>query len=187
METLTLIKQIKDGNQKAFRMLIEQYKDYAYRLTFRILCHEEDARDSVQESFIKIWQNIDSYNPTIKLSTWMYKIITNTAIDKYRSIKRFNNVNLNDISDRIDYLLQSNLEKSLDDKEAGLLIRIISEGLPEKQKLIFILRDLEGRGSKEVEQILDLPENSIKSNLYHARKTIREKLNYLLNFERSMQ
>jgi RNA polymerase sigma-70 factor (ECF subfamily) len=171
-----IIDRIKKGDQAAFRRIVEDYRQQAFSMAFRILCNEEEARDIVQESFVKIWQKIGTYDMTQKFSTWMYKIVANGAIDRLRQIKKHKQVNLEKVIMKIDY---QNLELTQiedDNKETAQLISLLAEGLPEKQQMVFILRDLQGVDSAEVRQILNLSETSVKSNLYHARKAIKEKL-----------
>ena len=186
-ELKKIINKVKKGDQRAFRLLVEQHQKYAYNLAFRLLCDEEEARDAVQDSFIKIWQKITDYKIELKFTTWMYKIVTNTAIDRLRSIKRLNLVQLEDVSEKLEKMNEQGFENQMDNKETGQLIRLISEGLPQKQRLVFVLRDIQGLGSAEVENILSLPETSIKSNLYHARKMIREKLTKIMAYERRVK
>ena len=185
-DTEKIILQIQKGDNNAFKILLEKYQHYAFKLAFRIVCNDEDAKDVVQESFIKIWKNMKTYKREIKFTTWMYKIITNTAIDKLRVIKRNNHVNIKDVSQLLDLMSNEHPDIQFDNLETGQLIRTISESLPEKQKLVFILRDLQGMGSKDVEEVLDMNETSVKSNLYFARKAVREKLNKLISYERRL-
>ena len=103
-----IIKQILAGSQAAFRQLVEKYQQYAFSLAFRILCHEEEAKDTVQDSFIKIWKNINSYNDQHKFTTWMYKIVTNTAIDKLRSMKKLLHTDSDKVSRHLDLINNPN-------------------------------------------------------------------------------
>ena len=185
-EIINTIEQVKKGDQAAFKYLVEQYQEYAFRLSFRILCDEEEARDIVQESFIKIWQNIKKYDPKTKFTTWMYTIVTHTAIDRLRSLKHLNLVNIDHVSEHLEGISDQGLDYKLDNTEMGQIIRLMAEDLPGKQRLIFVLRDLQGFDSDEVEQIMKLTKTSVKTNLYHARKAIREKLNKILAYERRM-
>lgn len=171
-----IIIRIKKGDQAAFRSLVEEYRQQAFSMAFRILCDEEEARDVVQDSFIKIWQKIETFDMKEKFSTWLNKIVANSAIDRLRQIKRHKLVNLDKAINTIDHFNLDITQTEIENKETARLITWISEGLPEKQKIIFILRDLQGVDSSEVQQILDLSETSVKSNLYHARRAIREKL-----------
>lgn len=148
-----IIERVKKGDQAAFRRIVEEYRQQAFSLAFRIMCDEEEARDVVQESFIKVWQKIETYNMTQKFSTWLYKIVANSAIDRLRQIKRHNLINLDKVISKIEYLNLDNMQMEIDNKETAQLIRWIAEGLPEKQQMVFILRDLQGVDSSEVRQI----------------------------------
>ena len=184
MDHSQIIHQIKKGNQSAFRLLVEQYQAYAFKLAFRIVCNEEDAKDVVQESFIKIWRNINNYNSSIKFTTWMYKIVTNSAIDLYRKNARQSSISLDETINTVSEIQQNSTNKNQDNKELSILIRKMADGLPEKQRLIFVLRDLQEMDSQEVQEILEISETTVKSNLYHARKTIKEKILTLMAYER---
>ena len=179
-----IIKQIKKGNQSAFKSLVEEYQQYAFTLAFRILCDEAEARDAVQDSFIKIWQKIRTYDGKAKFTTWMYRIVTNTAIDRLRSIKRIRHINIDDVTDKLDALHQDDSSIKLENNELAQMIRFISEGLPEKQRLVFIMRDLQGLLTSEVQEILEMSESAIKSNLYHARREIGARLSEIISYER---
>ena len=179
-----IIRKIQSGDQLAFKVLVEEYQQYAYSLAFRILCQEDEAKDAVQEGFIKIWQKIKSFNGKSKFSTWMYKIITNTAIDRLRAIKRNNLVSIDAVPEVYEKILSQESGVQMENEEMGQLIRAISEGLPEKQHLVFIMRDLQGMDSTEVQEILGLTEAAVKSNLYHARQAVKEKLTRLIQYER---
>jgi len=171
------------GDKQSFGYLVTKYQQYAYNLAFRIVCDDDDARDVVQESFIKIWKKMKQFDTSTKFSTWMYTIVTNTSIDFLRKAKRREIVSIENLEDRI-HSVDSNPETHLDNKETGQLIQLASESLSQKQKLVFALRELQGIGTEEVGEILGLPADSVKSNLYHARKSIREKLQSIFKYER---
>jgi RNA polymerase sigma-70 factor, ECF subfamily len=180
-----IVKKVQSGNKRAFGMLVDELQQFAFSLAFRILCDEEEAKDAVQESFIKIWKNIGKFDPSRKFTTWMYTIVTRCSLDRLKSIKRKNQIRIEDVVHEIDTLLNGDYSQQIDNFEMGQLIRFLADGLPEKQKLVFILRDLQGLDSLEVRVILDESETFVKSNLYHARQAIKEKLNKITEYERS--
>ena len=186
MDLLKIIQRIKKGDQLAFKQLVNLHQTYAFKLAFRIVCNEEDARDVVQESFIKIWRNIKSYQSSIKFTTWMYKIVTNTAIDQYRKNTKNKTISIDEAGNSITKVDNNSTNKNLDNIELARLIRQLAEGLPEKQRMVFVLRDIQGFGSIEVQEILEMSETVVKSNLYHARKTVKVKLNKLMAYERRL-
>ena len=179
-----IIRKASIGDKEAFGKLVTQYQQYAFNLAFRIICNEDDARDIVQDSFVKIWKNMKLYNPNIKFTTWMYKIVTNTAIDHLRSNKKMEQVSLDNVHERLEQTNILTPETILNNKETGQLIKSFANKLSEKQKNVFVMRDLHGLDSSEVEDILNLPETSVKSNLYHARKAIGKKLHEIISFEK---
>ncbi|PLW97714.1 MAG: RNA polymerase subunit sigma-70 [Marinilabiliales bacterium] len=183
-ELSDIIKQVKQGDHSAFKILVEKHQLYAYKLAFRILYDDEEAKDVVQDSFIKIWKNIHSFNSKQKFTTWMYKVVTNTAIDRYRTIKKSSKVDFTMVNEAINNLSDKNTLIDFENKQLGELIKYLADKLPEKQRLVFVLRDLQGMESQEVQEILVISETVVKSNLYHARKTIREKLQTLMAYER---
>jgi RNA polymerase sigma-70 factor (ECF subfamily) len=182
-----IIGNIRNGDQQAFRTLVEMYRQPAYRLAFRILGNEEEARDAVQESFIRIWQRIGSYDPTREFLPWLYRILVNAATDRLRTISQHPMVPIDLVAERLTVLLQSDQEVRADNRDLALLIRVLAGSLPEKQKLLFILRDVEGMSSEEVEEITGMNADAVKSNLYHARKSVRERLFRILEKERRIK
>jgi RNA polymerase sigma-70 factor, ECF subfamily len=179
--------RIRNGDQAAFNTLVTMLQQTAFRLSFRILCNEEEAREAVQVSFIRIWEKIGTYDPGKRFSTWAFRIFANTAIDRFRAIRRHPMVGMDKLERTVMNAGSSDPETDLGNKEISHLIRLIADGLPEKQRLVFILKDIEGRGSEEVSQILDMSEESVKSNLWHARKTVRKRLSALISYERIRQ
>ena len=171
-----IIEKVKKGDQPAFRLIVEEYRQQAFSLAFRIVCDEEEARDIVQDSFVIIWEKIDTYKMNAKFSTWMLKIVANKAIDRLRRIKRHHMVKLDSVIGKIDALAMDTIDQQSENSELAEIIRWLSAGLPEKQQLVFIMRDIQGMESDEVQEILGMSETSVKSNLYHARISIREKL-----------
>jgi RNA polymerase sigma-70 factor (ECF subfamily) len=182
-----IVFRIRNGDQAAFRTLVEMYRQPLYRLAFRILGNEEEARDAVQESFVKIWQKIGSYDPSRKFITWMNTILVNTSADRLRALRRHLMVPLDQVAQTLEAMQQRDPGNAADTHDLAILIHCLADGLPEKQRIVFILRDIEGLASEEVEAITGLPENSVKSNLYHARKSVREKLLRIFEKERTIK
>ena len=164
-------------------MLVEKYQQPAFRLAFRMLGDEDEARDVVQESFIRIWEKFDTYDENEKFTSWMYKIVKNRAIDSLRAIKRRPDLSMEKLIPVIREADEKNAHAILENREAGELIRLLTSDLPEKQQLIFSLRDLQDLSPEEVKDITGMTDTSIKSNLYLARKAIRNKLSAILKFE----
>lgn len=178
------ITQAMEGDHQAFRKLVDYYQHPAFTLTFRILCDEEEAKDTVQEGFVKIWQRLDKYNPSQPFSSWLYRIMANCAIDRFRVIRRRNEVSLEQVETTLEQALADDPVATLDNQEIARLIRFLAGELPQKQQLVFILRDVQGMSVSDIRNVLGISDIFIKSNLYYARKSIRQKLAKLYSTER---
>lgn len=171
-----LIKKAVAGNTNAFETIVREYQSFAYALSFRFLRQQEEAEDVVQEAFIRLWKNMYKYKPEIKLSTWLYRIITNLCLDYLKSNYARQKINQQDMKLLSEMKSYDQADKALRAEELNTLIQEIASELTPKQKAVFILRDLEGLSVEEVCSILSLSAGSIKSNLYYARKFVSEKL-----------
>jgi RNA polymerase sigma-70 factor (ECF subfamily) len=180
-EIQILINQSKQGDKKSFGLLIATYQSMVYRLAFRLLCDEEESKDIVQETFIKVWFNLNKYQSDYKFSTWIYKIACNLTYDRLRSQKYiFQKTKSADIVDITNIAFSENREESFVNKDLKKFILHFTYELPAKQKLVFTLRDIEELEVEEVEKITGMSAEKIKSNLYLARKYIRGKLENLI-------
>jgi RNA polymerase sigma-70 factor (ECF subfamily) len=173
-----LIAEAKNGNVNAFRKIVNEHQSYAYAVAFRFFCDEDDAEDVVQESFIRIWNHLKDFDPKMKFTTWMYKIVVNLCYDKAKSNKRRMSVfaRLNDNSSKDDYIENTDIERDLTNKETAALIKRIADGLSEKQRMIFLLRDIQDLTIEEVAGITGMSDSAIKTNLFFARQNIKKKL-----------
>lgn len=169
-----LLKECRGQNETAFRRLVEMYQSMVYTFAFRMLCNEDDAKDAVQETFIKVWKNIHKYDPDLKFSTWLFAIASNHCCDKLRFRKRRQNT---DNIESIHFaLLTDNLETTVSNSDLAKTIHSLTDKLTPKQKLVFTLRDLQELEVEEVEKITGMSAAKIKSNLYLARQFIKEQL-----------
>jgi RNA polymerase sigma-70 factor (ECF subfamily) len=171
------------GDLLAFRPLVEEYQGYAFSVAFRVLCDEEEARDVVQESFIRIWSNLRRYNREVKFTTWMYSIVTHLCYDKLRSRKKRGATAIDAVDPSLlaSVAVEDNPERLFNNKELAGVITMLTEKLPPKQKMVFVLRDLQGLSVREVSDILGVSEGSVKTNLVYARRYLREQLKPIIS------
>lgn len=168
-----LIRKAKLGDTEAFRVVVENYQNYAFHLAYRFLHCEADAMDIVQESFIRAWQHLPRFNPKNSFTTWLYRIVVNCAFDRLRKKRRKSEIPLDWAP---DIIAEDNPESALIRHEAIRRIWNMAERLPQKQRKVFVLRDLQELSIREVAEILRCTEQTIKSHLYYARKKIRQML-----------
>jgi RNA polymerase sigma-70 factor (ECF subfamily) len=174
-----ILARVSHGDRAAFGELVQAYQSYAYRLAVRILCDETEAEDVVQETFVRVWRSIDRYNPEFLFTTWLYRIVTNLCLDHLRTRRRNGAVSDRQKSNADaapDPPSAVDVEKAVSTADLIRIIKTIARDLPETQRLVFTLRDLQDLSIREVQQITGLSEASIKTNLHYARRTLRARM-----------
>lgn len=184
METTELIKKSLRGDETAFRILVDQYADFAYAAALKILNNEEDAKDVVQDAFLSVWKNLHGFNAGMNFSNWLYKIIINRCFDALRKKKRERIIYPDhDSWELISVAAESDPQKELSDREFGKLVGKMTEKLSAKQKVAFVLCDLEDLPREEASEIAGMNTTSLKSNLNHARRKIEKMMEKFIEHE----
>lgn len=179
--TTALIEKSCRNDSLAFRKLVEAHQSFVYRVAFRLLCSDYDSEEVTQETFIKVWKNLHNFNTDMRFTTWLYKIVVNLCYDKLKARKRKNNNMVIDTTNMaiLNYPSTENIEAELANREIASLIEALTEQLTPKQKMVFVLSELEELTPAEITEISGLSAKKIKSNLYCARQNIKEKLQKL--------
>ena len=170
-----IITRCQQGDKDAFRWVVQTHQRMLFSLALKMLCDEEEAKDLVQETFIRVWQRIRDYDSERAFSTWIYTIASRLCLDR---LKRSNRIVAMPDDEMVfrRYACESDSQRALENQEWVALVRTMAEGLSNKQRLVFTLCQLEGLTSEEAEQITGLDARQVKSNLYVARQTIRKRL-----------
>ena len=170
-----IITRCQQGDKAAFRWVVQTHQRMIFSLALKMLCDEEEAKDLVQETFIKVWQRIRDLDQQKTIGTWIYTIASRLCIDKLRRTNRIESMPEDKLALR-RYASDNDNQRTLENREWVSIVRTIAEGLSEKQRLVFTLCQLEGLSSAEAEQITGFDAKQIKSNLFAARQTVRKRL-----------
>jgi len=170
---INLIRKSVDGDQQAFRKLVECHQGLAYSIAYRFTRDENESEDIVQDAFVKLWRNLSKYNAEYRFKTWLSRIVTNLSLDYLKSGRRRKVLSENNSESKTEIAVQDDL---LEDEELKSIVFRLAEQLTEKQKAVFILRDLEMLTPEEVCETLQMSVGNMKSNLYYARLKIKEGL-----------
>jgi len=171
-----LFEKIRAGDHAAFGALVRQCQPFAYALAMRFVWDRQEADDIVQESFVKVWDNIESYRPEQKFTTWLYAIVTRLSIDHIRSRSRWRRIfvrgeNMGEFEEPADH---ESHDERMDTEHLIATVRSLVRHLPRTQRVVFTLRDLQDLSMEEVEEVTGMSRDTIKANLCHARRRIRE-------------
>ncbi|HTO90590.1 MAG TPA: sigma-70 family RNA polymerase sigma factor [Candidatus Sulfotelmatobacter sp.] len=178
-----LVVRTQRGDSRAFDELVRRYRDKVYRLAFKILRHEEDAAEALQDAFLSAFRGLKNFKAESTFSTWLYRITTNAALMKYRK-RREGHVSLEQSQSRDDDLQPMELadwsqipEDQLEDRETWEVLVQAVDQLPEDLKVVFFRRDWLEESNAEVADALSLSVAAVKSRLHRARIQLRDRLN----------
>lgn len=159
--------------QTAFRSLVSCYKERLYWHVRKIVLDHEDTDDVLQNVFIKVWRNIDSFRAESGLYTWLYRIATNESLTflSHKKKKTFNGTD-DDLNDYLVENIQADPYFNGDELQRQLQQAIAR--LPEKQRLVFNMRYYDDIKYQDMEKILETSEGALKASYHHAVKKISE-------------
>jgi RNA polymerase sigma-70 factor, ECF subfamily len=178
------LEALRSGDREAFAQLVESYSGPIYRLALKMLNDTQDAEDILQNTFIKAFQHVAGFEGRSSLSTWLYRIAANEAlmmIRKRRPEITGTDAESTDAEDAevapLEFLDWGLLpEEELLSGEAKKELDQAVQELPEKLRIVFLLRDIEGLSIQETAQALELSETAVKTRLLRARLRLREEL-----------
>ena len=170
-----LVETIRGGDADAFEVLVRRKTPKVYALCYRIIGNAEDAKDISQLVFLKLWENLEKYDAQYAFDTWLYRMVTNVAIDFMRNRQsRENAVNSN-----------LRLVRTSTDPEQGVTVQRkeiesvfeeVSAVLSPKQKTIFVMNQMDDMPSAEIARVLGCRESTVRNHLFNARKAMQQQL-----------
>ena len=170
-----ILTRCQGGDKAAFRWVVQTYQRILFSLALKMLTDEEEAKDVVQDTFVRAWLAIRSYNPQQPFTSWLYTIASRLCLNRLKAVKNVA-IQPDNLSVLRQFASDDDNQRILENSEWIAIVRTLADGLSEKQRLVFTLCQLEGLSSEEAEQITGMDARQIKSNLYVARQTIRKRL-----------
>ncbi len=174
-----LVRRSKEDDERAFGELVSRYEAKVYSLALRMVRNPEDAEDVLQDTFLRAYRGIKSFQGASTFSTWVYRITANSALMRLRK-KQLPTVSIDDADERetpvniadwtpgpVEQLLSRELQSEMDEA---------INALPPEFRQVFVLRDVEEMSNAEVAEILDLSVAAVKSRLHRARLKVRNRL-----------
>lgn len=176
-----LIERVKKGDTSAFRLIVEKYKDVSFSLAYSILRNEHDAEDALQESFIKVYNNLNRFHSNSSFSTWLYRIVVNTCftfIKKHKKSQLL--INIDTVTDIAIDPCENGIEKLISSERSAIINKVLDTIKPD-EALLLRLYYLAEQDLSEIMNITGFKESKIKVTLFRARKNILKELKkYLL-------
>lgn len=186
---LELVRRAQNGDEAAFRQLVERHQRRAFAIALSLVRHEQDARDIVQDAFLRVHKSLPSFQGTSSFFTWLYRIVTNLAIDLVRrpgrntdelEEERQRSSNPGGI-DQPDPMWVSRIDGAdpvdvMRRKELADRMRQAIDSLPSYHKAVILMREVEGLSYEEMAEAMQVSKGTIMSRLFHARQKLQKAL-----------
>jgi len=180
MSEETLVASARQGDVNAFNRLVLAYQELAYNVAYRILGNEDKAADATQDAFLRGYRALEQFRGG-SFKVWILRIVTNCCYDQLRVSQRRPTASLDDIleDDEHSRLFEDDAERPEEHVERLELDEAIQQGLdglPEDQRAVLVMSDIEGLSYEEIAQVAAVPLGTIKSRLSRARAKLRDYL-----------
>lgn len=182
LEDDKLVKRAIGGDEEAYTQLVEKYERALYFHILKMIKDKEQVEDLVQETFVKAFDNLNTYSTNYAFSTWLYRIATNHTIDYLRK-KKLKTLSIDEPMRTKD----GEMEMQLPDDSAGTdrdiirkqrqkIVQNAIKNLPEKYRKVIEMRHMEEKSYKEIAKVLDLPLGTVKAHIFRARELLYKAL-----------
>ena len=181
----TLLRRLRDRDERAFRELLEAHRDRVYNITYRMLGNRAEAEDLAQEVFITVFKTIDTFREESKFSTWLYRVTVNHCKNRIKYLARRHDRDrdeLDETSQQANGAIAGATprtpqpDRALEGVQMEAILQKAIEGLDDDHRIVVVLRDVEDLSIEEICEITGLPDGTVKSRLHRARLALRKKL-----------
>lgn len=181
----SLLRRLRDRDERAFRELVQVHRDKVYNITFRMLGNRAEAEDVAQEVFISVFKTIDQFREESKFSTWLYRVAVNHCKNRIKYLARRHDRDRDELDETtqgsgvngtIGGPLPSSPSDALQSAQMEKVLQEAIASLEDDQRIVVVLRDVEDLSIEEICEITGLPDGTVKSRLHRARLVLRKRL-----------
>lgn len=180
MDELKIIEMVRQGNTNAFSYLVNQYQDVVFSIALKILKNRDDAEEMAQESFIKAYRSLSSFQGKAKFSTWLYSITYNTCISHARK-KKVPYTQIDSLP--VSYEESDDSFGDFPEENRARYLEMALKQLPEEDYTLIVLYYYEDQSIDDICQITGLTESNAKVRLFRARKKLHAAMMELMGKE----
>jgi RNA polymerase sigma-70 factor (ECF subfamily) len=183
-EDRALVERARQGDKAAFRRLVERHQRRAFAIALGLLRDEADAREVVQEAFLRVWRSLDRFEGGSSFFTWLYRIVSNLAIDIIRKPARRESeldadAQLADEAESLPFVArldEADPARVLRRREIAERIQQALDALPPYHRAVIVMREVEGLSYQEMAEAMQVSKGTIMSRLFHARQKLQRAL-----------
>jgi RNA polymerase sigma-70 factor, ECF subfamily len=183
MSAENLVKNLKNGDIKSFRVLVDEHQKKVLNTRYRFTNNMEDAEDLTQEVFIEVFKSISSFREESKISTWIYRIAVTKSLDFIRKKKRKKRYavlkrvfSYNDLKEEVPDKTNPNPGSLTEEQDRIRILNEALEALPQNQRAAFTLSKYDELSYKEIAEILNTTVSSVESLIHRAKNNLKKKL-----------
>ena len=169
-----LVRQALEGDEDSFAGLVARYHRRAFWIAYHVLGRSEEARDVVQEAFVRVHRSLHRFDFARNFYTWFYRIVMNLAIDALRKLRTARSVNLEEFGDSFAGGEDENPSVPVERQETRSQVWRVLERMDGKFKSVLVLRDIHGMSCREIAPILDVTHATVRWRLHRGRQIFRE-------------
>jgi RNA polymerase sigma-70 factor (ECF subfamily) len=178
-EDFDFIDRFLSGEEAAFDALVKKYQNYVVNIVYSLLGVNTSAEDIAQEVFIKVYQNLDTFEKKSSFSTWLYRITINTSYNHIKSRKA--HLPLEELGELTD--IREIAVEHMENRERQQIINKAIQNMPFKYRTVLVLKDIEGLSYQDIAKTLNCPLGTVESRLARARDILKKILAPLLKRE----
>jgi RNA polymerase sigma-70 factor (ECF subfamily) len=174
-----VMQRVRAGETELFEIIMRRYNQRVYRVVRAILEDDSEAEDVLEDAYVRVYQHLDQFAGRAKFSTWLTKIAVHEAWARMRRRRRFVEIDaLPESKECAESFIYQGLgpKRQVFARELHALLQAAVEALPERQRSVFILREIEELSTEETAQSLDISQGAVKVRLHRARALLREHL-----------
>jgi RNA polymerase sigma-70 factor (ECF subfamily) len=192
------VRRCRQGDQGAFRSLVERYQKKAFAQAFGMVKDRDEAMDVAQEAFVKVYRYLDHFKGDSSFYTWLYRIVANLCVDRIRRKSSSQSPDNEEFDEKVQQedlatagilstKLGSNPQKAALRAELAQKIDEALEKIPERHREILLLRELEGMSYEDLARVLKIPKGTVMSRLFHARAKMQQLLGEYLGVDAKLE
>lgn len=178
-DDVALVNRAKAGDESAFGLLFERHRDLVFRFALQMIRNRDEAEDIVQESFVRAFKNLDSYQDRAKFTTWLLRIVTNLCTDRARMVHRRHHLEQQQAAEGLRWMTEGEIEDPNEnlqnDSRRELLRQALSE-LSDAHRQLIVMRDLEEMDYAEIASVLGCTVGGAKLRVLRARRALKERI-----------
>jgi RNA polymerase sigma-70 factor (ECF subfamily) len=174
-----LLRAIRQGDTSAFGTLVTLYEKKIYNLALHYVKQSEEAKDLAQDIFVTVYKSIDTLRDENKFTTWLYQVAVNHCRNRYKKLRRrgfFTNQSIDDPDSFLQLASADEPAGQFEREDVIKMVRAAIASMPETEKEILVLRDIQEMSYEEISDILGIPLGTVKSKLNRARTALKNKL-----------